>query len=98
MPVINVYRQRPSDDAVSIMRPSKWSNPYRIGPHMTREQAIALYRHHLWMKIVNGEIDLEELADLHGRELACCCVPRPCHGDVLERAAAWAHSSLNISS
>lgn len=98
MSVINVYRQKPADDAVNIMRPSKWSNPYRIEPGRTREECIALYRRHLWLKIVNGEIDLEELADLHGRELACCCEPRPCHGHVLERAAAWAHSELKISS
>jgi len=40
-------------------------------------------------------VTLEELAELDGCWLACWCVDRhPCHGEVLERAAAWAAQVL----
>jgi hypothetical protein len=76
------------------MRPHKWSNPYRITATMGREQAIELYRVNLRHKIRTGEISLEDLASLHGRDLVCCCVPKSCHGHVLEKAAAWAYEKL----
>ena len=41
-----------------------------------------------------GRGQLEELAALHGKTLACHCAPLPCHGEVLARAAAWAAAQL----
>lgn len=66
--------------AVNIMRPSKWGNPYRIGPHGNREQVLALYRTFLARRP-----DLIEAAkrELRGRDLVCCCAPLACHGDIL---------------
>ena len=63
-------------------------NPFRIGPGASREQAIARYRADLWRRIRAGEIALADLAALASRRLACH--PKPCHGLVLARAAAWA--------
>lgn len=93
MPVINIRQHNVPEGAVVIMRPSKWGNPYKIGPGMNRQQAIEAYRQDLWHRIKRGEVSREELADLHGRVLVCCCVPQDCHGHVLERAAAWAANS-----
>ena len=64
---------------VFIGRPSKWGNPYVIGPHGSREMVIERYRSYL-----RGRPDL--LADLHeleGKVLGCFCAPKACHGDVL---------------
>ncbi|MCY4430249.1 MAG: DUF4326 domain-containing protein, partial [Rhodospirillales bacterium] len=44
----------------------------------------------LWRRIRAGEVDLEDLAALDGRDLCCWCADLPCHADVLARAAAWA--------
>lgn len=95
MAVLNRHRDRIPDDAVNIMRPSKWGNPFRIGARMTREQAIEAYRVNLWNRILSGEISLEDLDDLFVVDLVCCCTPKPCHGHVLERAAAWANDVLH---
>ena len=81
-------------DAVRIDRRTRWGNPYRIGVHGDRARAIALYRQDLWRRIRAGEIELQDLADLAGRDLACHCAPRACHGNVLEKAAAWAKRTL----
>ena len=42
----------------------------------------------------SGGIPLAELAALNGKTLACHCHPLPCHGDVLAKAASWAHARL----
>ena len=75
---------------VRVDRATKWGNAYRIGRDGTRAQVIERYRRDLWRRIRAGEVDLEELAALDGRDLACWCADLPCHADVLARAAAWA--------
>ncbi len=80
--------------AVRIDRRTRWGNPYRIGPDGTRDEVIARYRAHLWRRIRSGEIALADLAAIDGRVYACWCHPRPCHGTVLARAAAWAAAEL----
>lgn len=75
-----------------------WGNPFRIGDRYTRETSIEAYRKYLWGRIRGGEITLEQLAALHGKTLGCWCNatwdPKACHGDVLEKAAAWAVGEL----
>lgn len=83
------------EGAVFIGRPSYWGNPFRIKQGVTREKAIALYRTDLWERIRNGEINREELAALHGKDLVCYCTPKACHGFVLEKAATWAREWLS---
>lgn len=95
MPVLNYHHPEDAPaDALWITRPSIWGNRFRISARMTREQAIEAYRVDLWDRIRSGEISIEALAALHGQDLLCCCVPKPCHGHVLERAAAWAFNYL----
>lgn len=94
MAVLNQYRDHSPADAVNIMRPSIWGNRFRINARMTREQAIEAYHVDLWERIRSGEINIEALAALYGEDLLCCCVPKPCHGHVLERAAEWAFNHL----
>ncbi len=80
------------NNTVLIDRRTKWGNPFRVTRGQTAEQAVARYRVHLWQRIRAGEIALEDLAELESCWLACWCVGdgHPCHGEVLERAAAWA--------
>lgn len=92
MPVWHVARA--PEGAVFIGRPSRWGNPFRLRPDEPRGATIERYRRWLWDQLRSGAIRLDELAALHGRDLACYCKPKPCHGDVLADAAAWAHKLL----
>ena len=81
-------------DVVRIDRRTRWGNPFVIGRHGSREEVIERYRAWLWRKVKSGGISLSELAALNGKTLACHCHPLPCHGDVLAKAASWAHARL----
>ena len=81
-------------DVVRIDRRSRWGNPFVIGRHGTREEVIERYRNWLWSKMKSGAIPLSEVAALNGKTLLCHCHPLPCHGDVLAKAASWAHTRL----
>ena len=89
-----------ANGAVLIDRRTRWGNPFVIGRDGTRPQVIVRYRADLWRRIRAGEIPLAELAALNSRRLACHCAPRPCHGLVLARAAAWpaAEAAAEIAS
>lgn len=68
---------------VYIGRPSKWGNPFRIGPGIqeaARADAIAAFRAHLMR---HPELLTAAKSELRGKTLGCYCAPRPCHGDVL---------------
>ena len=84
------------NNTVLVDRRTKWGNPFRIGPGQDAGQAVARYRVHLWQRIRAGEVSLEELAELAPCWLACWCVggDKPCHAEVLARAAAWASDRL----
>ena len=82
------------NNTVLIDRRTKWGNRFKIGVDGTRDEVIARYRADLWRRIRTGELSLDELAELDGCWLACHCVPLPCHGTVLARAAAWASDKL----
>ena len=75
--VVNLKKE-PYD--VYIGRPSKWGNPFKIGPRMTREEAISHYRE--W--IVRQPELIAALHELKRKRLGCFCKPLPCHGDVLK--------------
>ena len=94
--IVNLKREpgAVANGAVRIDRRTVWGNPFVVGRDGTRAQVIARYRTDLWRRIRAGEIALEEVAALNGRDLACHCAPLPCHGEVLARAAAWAASVL----
>ena len=94
MRVWNKREQNIPSGAVYVGRPSEWGNPFEIGKHGTRADVIRKYRSWLWQSIEAGEITLEGLAALAGKDLMCWCAPLPCHADVLEKAARWAMNEL----
>ncbi len=63
---------------VYIGRPSKWGNPYTIGPDGDRTEVLAKYRTYAWT-----EFSARELKQLRGKTLVCWCKPLACHGDIL---------------
>jgi hypothetical protein len=95
MAVLNKKGGRVPADAVYIGRPSKWGNPYMIGPDGTREQVIEAYKGWLTRQYAAGALTVADFASLHGKDLACWCAPLPCHGHVLERWAARAAAKLS---
>lgn len=92
----NMRTQRVPDGAVPIGRGTPFGNPFLVADH-GRQQAIALFRLWLWRKRLDEGRNREaiaEIAALHGKDLACFCAPRPCHGEVLVKAAAWCAAQL----
>lgn len=77
--------------AVFIGRPSKWGNPFHIGPDGTRAKVIEKYRAYL---MANPALLAAARAELRGRVLVCYCKPQPCHGDVLLEIANEGSDSL----
>lgn len=77
--VLNYHIHGLPKGAVFIGRPSKWSNPFKIGPDGTREQVLVKYEAYL-----KADRNLmRALCELRGKDLVCYCVPRACHGDIL---------------
>ena len=91
-----VDMRRTSEYDVRIDRRTKWGNPFQMRHEDERSKVIELYREWLWREIKQGRIDLKELAALDGKTLGCWCAPKPCHGDVLAKAASWARAHLDV--
>lgn len=81
------------EGAVRVDRWSPWGNPFKIGKFkcdhpdcadhvydITREKSMAAYR-----KWLEGRLRVEPtfLDLLRDRDLACWCVPLPCHADII---------------
>ena len=64
---------------------SRWHNPNKISPTLTREGAINLYERWLRIQLRIGRVTREDLESLRGKTLGCWCKPEACHGDVI----AW---------
>lgn len=68
-------------NTVVVARPTRWGNPYLIGPDGDREEVVRKFRARL--------ASLEALqanvrAELRGKNLACWCpIGVPCHADEL---------------
>lgn len=87
--VVNKYKS-PFD--VYIGRGSVWGNPYVMANNTDdeRHRVIAMYKAHLKEQICSGAITVAMLKELNGKRLGCFCAPKPCHGDVIAQAVAWA--------
>jgi len=78
--VYNKYNRDAPADAVVVMRPGRWGNPFVIGRDGTRAEVIQKFR--LVLEAQPGRI-AELKQELRGKDLVCCCAPQPCHADVL---------------
>lgn len=77
--------------AVNIMRGTPFGNPYVMGADGDRDEVVEQFRRWLWNRLKTDAEFSHQVANLHGKDLWCCCAPKACHGDVLEAAAAWLH-------
>jgi hypothetical protein len=79
--LFNIRHRSVPSDAVNIMRPGKWGNPFEEKVY-GREGCIELYEH---MLFENPETVAMMRAELAGKDLVCCCWPKACHGNVILR-------------
>lgn len=69
------------EGSVYVGRPTRWGNPYAIGPSMGRADAVARYRS--WVA-TQPDVMAAARTELAGRDLVCWCPDgEPCHADVL---------------
>lgn len=68
----------------------KFHNPYKMFKEEQREYVCEEYRKHLWRQIKTGEVTVNDLLELDGKDLVCWCAPLKCHGDTLLKAIEWA--------
>lgn len=78
--VVNVRRERADH---YIGRPSRWGNPFVIGPDGDRDLVIAKYHRHILDRMLERPVTARYLLRLRGQRLGCYCKPAACHGDVL---------------
>jgi len=76
-PAVVHFKREPYD--VYIGRPSKWGNPFTIGPDGDRAEVVHKYR--AWL--MNQPNLLAALPELRGKVLGCWCAPKACHGEIL---------------
>ncbi len=82
--VLNRYKDKLTN-GVYIGRPSKWGNPFVIGPDDgTRAEVISKYNQ--WL-LSHPTIISQAKIELKGKDLICFCAPLPCHGDILLQVA-----------
>jgi Domain of unknown function (DUF4326) len=81
---LTVLNKRISSKGVYIGRPSKWGNPFVIGPDGTRDDVVRKYEEYL---MLNPKLMEEAKQELKGKDLVCFCAPLSCHGDILSRIA-----------
>ncbi len=69
---------------IYIGRPSKWGNPFVIGPDGNREQVIEKYRAYI---LDHPALLVAVQSALKGKVLGCWCAPQSYHGDLLAELA-----------
>lgn len=83
MPRVLNIRCDDVSEAVRIDRQTPYGNPFRIGIDGTRKEVIAKYE-----QLVKKDKKLyARILKLKGKDLACWCSPKACHGDVILRLA-----------
>ncbi len=79
-----VLNKRNATKGTYIGRPSKWGNPFVIGPDGSRADVVRKFEEYLRSNPLLMEAAKKEL---RGKDLICFCAPLACHGDVLSRIA-----------
>jgi hypothetical protein len=75
-------------EAINIMRPSKWGNPYKLSDYNDRDVVLELYSEYIFKRIQLEPNLLNEIKqELGGKDLVCCCHPKKCHGHILLKIA-----------
>lgn len=94
MAVLNKHKHGIPSGALYIGRGSMWGNPFVIGRDGNRDEVCEKHAEYLRQQVRTGQVTLQQLSDLHQKDLVCFCAPLRCHGDILTKAAAWAFTEL----
>lgn len=94
MAVLNKHKHGIPPGAVYIGRGSMWGNPFIRGRDGNKDEVCDKHAEYLRQQVRTGQVTLQQLADLHQKDLVCFCAPLRCHGDTLVKAAAWAFTEL----
>jgi hypothetical protein len=82
-------------NTVSVTRPGKWGNPFKVTGERPPERAVADFRLELRYETLAIELEMpvrsqhmrwiaKHINELRGKNLACYCkAGQPCHADVL---------------
>ena len=83
------------EGGVCVSRSSRWGNPFKIGPDMSREESV--HRFEEYIAAMPAEEREAFLAPLRGRPLGCWCKPNEsCHADVLLKRSSDAQTGAAI--
>lgn len=75
---------RMPENTVSVARPGRWGNPFRIGDFGIPTAHDAVQRFRGWFGGYVVGPTLPDVAPLRGKNLACWCrLDQPCHAEVL---------------
>ena len=75
---------RMPENTVSVCRPGRWGNPFKVGIDGTAQGCVDKFREYIGHPNSPHEFEYEELEQLRGKNLACYCKEgTPCHADVL---------------
>lgn len=82
--VWNKHHKDAPADAVYVGRPSKWGNPFRIGPDGDRAEVIRKHRQFVYDHVYTSDRFMADMNhELRGKDLVCWCEPAACHADIL---------------
>ena len=79
-----VLNKRTATSGIYIGRPTKWGNPFIIGPDGSREDVVIKFAEYL---LANPKLMEAAKKELKGKDLICFCAPLACHGDILSLIA-----------
>ena len=85
MKILNRYHGVKLDDPniVYIGRPSSFGNPFPMGGVNERFEVIEMYRDWFNDRVIYDSVFRKKVLALRGKDLACWCAPKPCHGEVI---------------
>ena len=73
---------RMPENTISVCRPGRWGNPYRVSESLSAADAVAKFREYLATD-AGLELVAQSRQVLGGKNLACFCgLDSPCHADV----------------
>lgn len=76
---------RKPKETVSVCRPTRWGNPYKVGDQGCATRANAVAKYDAWIrKAEQSKLRKAMQRELRGKNLGCWCpLNEPCHADTI---------------
>ena len=82
--VYNIKTDDIPPEAVNVMRPSKWGNPFKLSDYNNdRNLVLDLYKEWIYNACKDESFHQSLKDELGNKHLVCCCSPKKCHADIL---------------